>query len=192
MRKSLFVCVSLLFVVVSASAQQTVPSNTVSVFVSDLSLIHSSSSGTSLDAAYGAALDHRFNDHLSAELSVTSQRTRRTSTFIIAGQPAVLTYTNTLYPIDAIVSYHFFTNSRWKPYLGGGVRYVSGTVRSDAPVGSYRFSSRALNPEISGGVTFQFHPNLGLRFDAKQNVGGNDTVLGNSALSGSVGLSFRF
>jgi outer membrane protein W len=194
MRKSIIVAVSLLFVVASAFAQQSAPSNTVSVFVSDLTVSHTSSSGTRLDAGYGGAFDHRFTEHLSAELSVTSQRIRRNvTTFSIAGQPPVFSsYTDTLYPIDANVSYHFLTDSRWKPYLGAGLRYLSDTVRGNGPLGSYRLTSRTVDPEVSGGVTFQFRPNLGLRFDAKQTVGNSASVLGDTAFSGSVGLAFRF
>ena len=50
MRKSLVIAASLLFVITSAFAQQTTPSNSVSVFVSDLSVTHTSSNGTSFDA----------------------------------------------------------------------------------------------------------------------------------------------
>ncbi|HEV7427169.1 MAG TPA: hypothetical protein VGQ46_12445 [Thermoanaerobaculia bacterium] len=41
-------------------------------------------------------------------------------------------------------------------------------------------------------MIFQFRPALGLRFDAKQILGSRDYVRGDSAFSGSVGLSFRF
>src|SRR4051794_24927865 len=192
MRKSIIVAVSLLFVVGSAFAQQSAPANTVSVFVSDLAVSHTSS-GTDLDVAYGAASDHMFSKRVSAELSVTRQRTRDSFTIFNAGGQAVFaSYTNTLYPVDATVSYHFFTDGRWKPYIGGGARYVSGTTRNDTLFNSYRFTSRSLNPEISGGVTFQFRPTLGLRLDAKQTVGNGSAVVGDSSLNVSVGLSFRF
>ena len=42
--------------------------------------------------------------------------------------------------------------------------------------------------EVQSGKLF----NLGLRFDAKQIVGGNRSFIGDSALKGSVGLSLRF
>jgi len=194
MRKSIVIAVSLLFVVASAFAQQhATPANTVSVFVSDLTVFHSSSSGTNVDATYGAAFDHMFSRHVSAELSVTSQRIRRSvSTFGPAGQPVFASFTDTLYPVDASVSYHFFTNSRWKPYLGGGVRYVSGTVRNFSQLNNYRVSTHSIDPEVSGGVMFQFRPTLGLRFDAKQVIGSSGSVVGDTAFTGSVGLSFRF
>jgi len=192
MRKPAVIAASLLFVVASAFAQQGSPSNTVSVFVSDLSIVYSSQSGTDLDASYGASFSHMFNRHLSGELSVTSQPIQRTIIVASASGPTFSTSREHLYPIDANISYHFLTDSRWKPYLGGGVRYLENTVGFDLPTGTRRFSHRTVDPEITGGVTWQFRPNLGLRFDAKKIVGSSSSILGDSALSGSVGLSFRF
>lgn len=192
MRKSIFIAASLLFVVAPAFAQQGSPSNTVSVFVSDLSIVYSSHNGTDLDASYGAAFSHMFSKHLSGELSVTSQPIHRTVIVASAAGPISSTSREYLYPIDANIAYHFLSDSRWKPYLGGGVRYLENTTRFDLPTGVKRFSHRTADPEITGGVTFQFRPNLGLRFDAKQIIGNSSSILGDSALSGSVGLSFRF
>jgi outer membrane protein W len=193
MQRSIVIAVSLLFVVASAFAQQSSHSNTVSVFVSDLSISHTDQNGTDVDASYGVAFNHMFNNHVSGELSVTSQRIRQSVTTIsAAGAPIFTSYSDTLYPIDANVSYHFLTDSRWKPYLGAGVRYLNSTVYGSSPFGNYRNNLHSIDPEVSGGVTFQFRPNLGLRFDAKQIVGNSNSALGDTAFSGSVGLSFRF
>jgi outer membrane protein W len=192
MRKSMVIALSLVFVVASASAQQPNRSNSVSVFVSDLSVIESSSSGTNVDAAYGVAFDHMFNKRFSAELSVMSRKIHESSAIITANGPVFSYYSNTVYPVDANVSYHFFTNSRWKPYLGGGLRYVDDSRRGFNAFSSRGVRSMSVNPEVSGGVTFQFRPTLGLRFDVKQTINGNDSVPGDSSLNASVGLSFRF
>lgn len=193
MRKSIVLAASLLFVVASAFAQQSSQSNTVSVFVTALSVSHSDQSGTDFDASYGVAFNHMFNRHLSGELSVTSQRIRQSvSTFGTAGPPVFAIYSDTLYPIDANVSYHFLTDSRWKPYVGAGVRYLNSTTYGSSSFGNYRNTSHSIDPEVSGGVTFQFRPNLGLRFDAKRIIGNNNSVLGDRVFSGSVGLSLRF
>ena len=192
MRNARMLMISLLFVVASAFAQQNSTSNAASIFVSDMSITHSSV-GTFVNAGYGGAFDHMFNNHISAELTVTSQRMRQTfTTFSSAGQATYGSYTKTLLPIDANVSYHFLTDSRWKPYVGVGLRYLSSTVQNVAPLNSYRYTSRSVDPEISGGVTFQFRPNLGLRLDAKQTVGNGGFVVGDGQTSGSIGLSFRF
>ncbi|MBV8546566.1 MAG: outer membrane beta-barrel protein [Acidobacteria bacterium] len=195
MRKSIVIAVSLLFVVASAFAQQrATPSNTVSVFISDAVVSYSSSSGSRLDASYGGAFDHMFNRHISAEVSLTSQPARRYfSTFVTNGQPVTSSSTVHFHPIDASISYHFLTDSRWKPYLGGGLRYLNNSViLTGGPLGNQRLTTRTVDPEISGGVVFQFRPTLGLRFDAKQIVGNSGSVLGERSFTGSVGLSFRF
>jgi len=97
-----------------------------------------------------------------------------------------------LYPIDANVSYHFLNGSRWKPYLGAGVRYVSDSLHFSGPYRSNRFTENSVDPEISGGITFQFNPALGLRFDAKQIIGYSRGYGTNPNFKGSVGLSLRF
>jgi Outer membrane protein W len=196
MRKSIVVAVSLLFVVVSAIAQQQPSrSNAVSVFVTDLSLSSSGGpTGTKLGAGYGAAFEHMFNDRFSGEVSVTSERQQRTFFTVNSTGAIVFDFrrSNTLYPIDANASYHFLTNGPWKPYVGAGLRYVSYTFHGDSALGSFQNTTRSVNPEVSGGITYQFRPNLGLRFDAKQIVGSNGSDIGDPAFKASVGLSLRF
>jgi outer membrane protein W len=194
MRKSIVIAASLLFVVTSAFAQQPNHSNSVSVFVSDLSIFHSSTYGTRVDAGYGLSFDHMFSNRVSGELSVTSQRFRSFATIPgPADQPTTVSFSDRSYPIDANVSYHFLTDSRWKPYVGAGLRYVSDTLHSGGSFGVHEFTSRSVDPEVSGGVTFQFKPAFGLRFDAKQIIGSSNRSYGSDPdFKASVGLSFRF
>jgi len=193
MRNARMVMVSLLFAAAPLFAQKPHYTNSVSVFVSDALLTVSSESGTTFSTDFGAALEHMFNDRLSAELSVTSQHTNSQTTIITSsGLPVTRTSSSHTYPIDAIVSYHFFTDSRWKPYLGGGVRYVSDTVRGTDLSGNYRFTRRSTDAEVSGGVTFQFNPRLGLRLDAKQILGSSGDIAASAKLRVSTGLSLRF
>jgi outer membrane protein W len=192
MRKSTMAMVSLLFVVAPLHAQQHNRSNVVTVFVSDASF-SSNSSGDKFGADFGLALSHMFNDRFSAELAVTSQHAESVVTFLgPTGAPSVNTYSDRLYPIDANVSYHFLTNSRWKPYLGAGARYVSDTLHYTGPFANQRFTENRLDPEVSGGITFQFNPALGLRFDAKQIIGDRRVYVADPNLKVSVGLSLRF
>jgi len=189
MQKSLVVAVSLLLVAASAFAQQRSRPNSVSIFVTDVLVSYSSVSGSKASASYGASFDHMFNDRFSGELSVSSQRFHEYLPTFGTTQSVV---SHRLYPIDATVSYHFFTSGRWKPYVSGGLRYVTDNFHGSGSQGEYRISTRAVDPEISGGITFQFNPSLGLRFDAKQIVGTNHSRVGDPDLKTSVGLSFRF
>jgi outer membrane protein W len=196
MRKTIVVAVWLLFIVNSAFAQHSSRSNAVSVFVSDLSIGSSSASGAKLDAAYGASFDHSFTDRFSAEVSVTSQRSRRVvRTFGPGSAPTFGVDSTRLYPIDANVTYHFPTHSRWKPYIGAGLRYVNDTFQGYEGLGRtafYRNAVHTIDPEISGGIMLQFNRTLGLRFDAKQVLGSNRSDVADPELKASAGLSFRF
>jgi outer membrane protein W len=188
------VAASLLLVTAQAFSQQPNRSNSVSVFVSDLSVFHSSTYGTRVDAGYGASFDHMFSKRVSGELSVTSQRFRSFfTTYGPMGVATTTTFSDRTYPVDATMSYHFLTDSRWKPYVGGGLRYVSSTLHSGPFFGYRESTTRTVDAEVSGGVTFQFRPALGLRFDAKQIMGSNGrSVAGDPDFKASLGLSFRF
>jgi outer membrane protein W len=186
------VMVSLLFVVAPLYAQQPNRPNALTLFMSD-AYGGWDSSGTKFGADFGLALSHMFNDRFSGELAVTSQHTGGSiTTYPFEGSPTTTTYSDRIYPIDATASYHFFTDSRWKPYLGVGARYVSDSVRVVGPLGDSRFSRRSIDPEITGGITFQFNPRLGLRFDARQILGSSRDFGADSKLQASVGLSLRF
>jgi outer membrane protein W len=184
--------VSLLFVVAPLYAQQPNRPNAVTLFMSD-AYGGSDSSGTKFGADFGLALSHMFNDRFSGDLAVTSKRVGSSfTTYPLEGFPTTTTYANRIYPIDASASYHFFTDSRWKPYLGVGARYVSDSVRVTGPLGDHRFSRRSTDAEITGGITFQFNPRLGLRFDARQILGSSRDFGADAKLQGSAGLSLRF
>lgn len=191
---------ALLFVVVvvaaSAFAQQSNRSNSISVFVTDLALSNSNIGGAKIDSAYGASFDHMFTERFSGELSVSSQRFRRyLRTFTGSSEPTSELFTDRLYPIDVNISYHLLNGSRWKPYLGAGLRYVNDTFQGyegTRRTAFYRNAVRTIDPEISGGITLQFNRTLGLRFDAKQVFGSNRSDVADPEFKASAGLSFRF
>ena len=139
MRNARMVMVSLLFAAAPVFAQRPHYTNSVSVFVSDLSFT-SNASGSSFDSDFGAALEHMFSDRFSGDLSVTSQRIDRlATTFTSSGLPTTTPTSDRIYPIDASVTYHFFTDGRWKPYLGAGARYVSDSVHVTGLLGQLPF-----------------------------------------------------
>jgi len=173
-------------------AQQ--PKNDFQIFAyaSDVGVTWSESYGTAINSNYGLALSKFVAPHWSMELSVSTQKWWEYAPGVIHFGDPIVRSRRTSYPVSLDGQYHFFNDSRWKPYLGGGVRYLENTTRFDLPTGVRHFSHRTVDPEIAGGVTFQFRPNLGLRFDAKKIIGSSSSILGDSALSGSAGLSFRF
>jgi outer membrane protein W len=193
MRKTVVVAISLLFVVASAFAQQNSRSNSLSVFVSDPTLEWTKTNGTSASAGYGLAFDHMFTNRVSVELSLTRQRVGQSVTVIGTNGSATTTaLTDTAYPFDAVASYHFLTDSRWRPYVGAGLRYVSESFRVQTGLTAYRQTTYQADPEVAAGVIFQIRPSLGLRLDAKQIVGNRRSDTADRAFKGSIGLTFRF
>jgi outer membrane protein W len=176
---------SLFLIASSALAQQR---NTVSAFA----VTGGNAGGARVDAAYGASFDRMLSDRFSAELSVSSERSRRV--FDLAGttsEPLIATVTKRLHPIDLNVSYHLLTNSRWNTYIGAGLRYVDDTFRVAGRRIIYS-AGRTIDPEVSGGIVLQFNPTLGLRLDAKQVVGSHRSNVADPDFKASAGLSFRF
>jgi outer membrane protein W len=189
MRNGIIAAVSLLFVITPVFAQQA-RSNSVSVFVSDFR-VTVDSHATSFESVFGAGFGHMFTDRISGELSVSSQSVRR-DVFFANGVPTTGTRTDRLLPIDAIASYHFFTNSRWKPYLGVGARYVHDSFREFDSFGQRRLTIHTVDPEVAAGVSYQFNPTWGIRFDVKQILDSQVRAVPDSQFKASVGLGFHF
>jgi outer membrane protein W len=192
-QKVIVVAASLLVVVASAFGQESRRSNAVSVFVTDMSLGSAGSSGTKFDSVYGASFDRMFSDRFSAEVSVSSQKARRVVRTATSGSmPSYGVVTTRLVPIDANLSYHFLTNGHWKPYIGAGLRYVKDSFHGHGFMFEYVDTIQTVDPEVSGGLVYQFNPVFGLRFDAKQVLGSNRSTVADPELKASVGLSLRF
>jgi outer membrane protein W len=193
MHKSLFLSALALLVAASTFAQ---PSNTVSVFVTNLSFAQSHIGGATIDDGYGASFDHRFTERFSGEISVTSQRYRRdVAVFTGPSEPTRAVSSDRIYPIDASVSYHFLTGNRWKPYIGAGLRYVNDSYHGWEGLGRTRFyrpAVRTIDAEVSGGITWQFSRMLGIRLDAKQVFGSYRSDVADPEFKASAGLSVRF
>ena len=169
----------------SAFAQQR---NTVSV----LAVTGGNAGGAKVDAAFAASLERRFGERFSAELTASSERARRVvEVFSTTSQPAYAIFTTRLYPLDLNVSYQLLTNGRWRPYIGGGMRYVHDTFHVAGRRVNY-VASQTIDPEVSGGIALRFNPTLGLRFDAKQVLGSHRTKVADPEFKASFGLSLSF
>jgi len=208
MRSAIFIAASsLLFVVAAASAQQRSTPNAVTIFVSDLALSDTRTNGVRSDAGYGLALDHMFTDRVSVELAVSRQTFRRhVTTFVSSGIPVSSFPEFEIFPVDADVSYHFVSSSRWKPYAGVGLRYVGMSEDFGGALGPNVVWSRAVAPEVVGGLTFQVRPELGIRLDAREVIRSAKSYITKPqpglppfddpgfvpTFQASLGLSFRF
>ena len=112
----------LLLIAPAAFAQQR---NDFTVFVSNFGV--STSQNTRWHVDYGAAVNTSFTPRFSAQLSVTSEQ-HHTYPYVVDSSG----YINQVdpvsfhtYPIDLTAHYRFINDTRWKPFLGAGVRYVA-------------------------------------------------------------------
>ena len=174
----------LLLAVPGLYAQQA-PRNTFSVFLSDLAGA-SSGGHTRWYGNYGAALESSLTPHWSAQISVTSERHHTYPYFVdeVGFINEVTPVGFHTYPIDLTGRYHFLTDSRWKPFIGAGLRYL-GRPNVDS---QFRYQSH-LTPEVTGGVVLQFN-RFGIAFEGKQLVG--DRVPYDSLFKAAAGLNWRF
>jgi outer membrane protein W len=173
-----------LLVATSAFAQKK---NEFSIFVSDANVSYSRDQGTRGSGSPGLAFDRMVTPRISAQIAVAYER-HHTYSYIVNPNG---TFTQvpplpfTTYPIDLSARYHFLNDTRWKPYLGLGLRYVR------QPHISYQFRYRDhVGPEIVGGTAFQLTKSFGLVLDGKAYLGDREQY--DSQLKSSFGLFWRF
>jgi opacity protein-like surface antigen len=167
---------------VSASAQSLDRPTRLSFFVSNISLAWSEGTGSAWDAGYGVALERRFSRAWSGELAVSYEQHETQPYFLNPTRFDVRTY-----PIDAVVRYTFpNVQSRWRPYVGAGARYVG------APEEPFNVEYEdMLAPQAAAGVEFNAAEAWSLRFDAKQLLK-DDVPVYDDAFKVSVGIGWRF
>ena len=155
---------------VSASAQTLDKPNRVSVFLSNVAFGWSEGGGSFWEAGYGLSYGRRFSRAWSAELAATIQQQEDAET----------------YPFDAVARYSFQSvRTRWRPYVGAGVRYVA------APADPGQLYDNILAPEVVAGVDFNPAEGWSLRFDAKQTLGNSYAYDEPFKLSLGLGCGFE-
>jgi hypothetical protein len=162
--------VALLAFTIPAIAQQK---RSMSIFVSNPSVTAGSSSGTQWEGGVGAAAEFPIASRVAAFVSVADER-YFTMRSVDTPTVRLVRYNYRVRPIDVIARYTFvIQQSRWKPYLGTGLRYVHGPSFSSAPNGSttpigdlYR-----VTPELNGGVVYEVNQSFGFFADMKQGLG---------------------
>ncbi|MGH9457692.1 MAG: OmpW family outer membrane protein [Thermoanaerobaculia bacterium] len=182
-RLRLAVLGSLLLVPFHASAQ-----NELSI-LSSFNAQYSDISGLDADAnRFGLTYNRYWTNNWSTEVGIFSSRERFT-TFPDGFRGDISSAVRTVYPVTALVQYHFF-DSRWRPYLGAGLAYA------DTPtnLGDETFVRRddALRLLWNVGVTYQWTPRWGLRLDLKHSPLG---IHGPAVFDGwtpTLGIKIRF
>ncbi len=182
MRKSRLFVIALLFIAPAAFAQRE---NNFSVFLYQAG-VSSSESGRHWYGNYGAAFESSLTSHFSAQLSVGSEQ-HRSYPYVVDETGYINQVTPVrfrTYPIDLTGRFRFVNDTRWKPYIGAGARYVA------APhVDSMFGYTNRLTPELVGGVVYQLR-HFGIVVDGKVLLG--DHQYYDSAFKTSFGLNWRF
>jgi len=181
MRKALLV-VCVLFAIPLFAQQSEIQ---VSVFATDPGYAQSQSTGSNFTGGIGAALEYRWNQRWALELQVSREERDRTLVRIDPDPvvPPVQRLQGTAYPIDLLLHYRFENASRWKPFLGAGVRYERSAFR--------QFDENRTLFEVDGGVHFMITPALSLRLDAKQLLA-DDNGHFDSSIRPSIGFGWKF
>jgi hypothetical protein len=95
------------------------------------------------------------------------------------------------YPVDLSGRFHFLNDTRWKPYIGLGLRYLGApdlTPQAMLVVG-HPYSDH-VNPQMIGGLEFLIKPSFGITAEVKGLFGNPEDY--DSVLKISGGLSWRF
>ncbi|HSP33701.1 MAG TPA: hypothetical protein VLU46_05235 [Thermoanaerobaculia bacterium] len=200
--------VAILLATTAASAADTTQ---LSLFTSNLGAVHSSGY-TRYTGGAGIALAHAFTTRWSAELRVAAEQHWKDVTAAIPATPYIpvpMRVKFRVYPIDLLAKYSFPNQSRWTPYVSGGVRYVNTPAihRADLCVGmpdspcsqwtSVPFQ-RASNPvsdrfdaQLGIGTNVRITPRFGLCFDANALLRSDD-VSYDPLVRPSFGVNWRF
>jgi outer membrane protein W len=94
-------------------------------------------------------------------------------------------------PIDLSARHHFLNETRWKPYVGLGLRYLPAphlTAEQRAAVG-HPYSDH-VSPEVVGGVELIVVPSFGITVDGKQLLSNREPY--DSFFKLSAALNWRF
>jgi outer membrane protein W len=171
------VVVFALLLLATAAHAQKAGTVEVSAFVTDPSMSWTKTTGSTYHASYGASANVFFSPRWSGALSVTSD----TRTFVTFTQTDFVARRFRVFPVDALVQYHFTHDSRWRPYVGAGLNYLN------RPMGLRAWTAA----EANGGVTFAITPRLGINADVKVLLTPAHVNEGPSNRT-SLGLTWRF
>jgi outer membrane protein W len=150
---------------------------------------------------FGVAFSHSWNARWSAEGSIGLDQHYMDGLRFIASTPVTTHEKVRTIPVDLMMRFQFPNDSRWKPYVGGGARYVGApditvadisTTPNPAglfPVAVRRLDSR-LSAQVGIGTTFMITPRVGLQFDVKRLLR-NDSIAFDPLTRGSFGVHWK-
>ena len=169
-----------------ASAQH----NQLSVFVSE----SAGSVPVRSNRGYGLALTRQWTPRLSTGMAVAIEDPvvrECTGGFF---DPLVCSETTLrTYPVDLTGRFHFINDTRWKPYVGIGARYVRAPrLSSEASRTLGRDYADHLDPQVVGGLEFLITPSIGVGTEVKVLFCDNKNCEYDSELKVAGGFIWRF
>jgi outer membrane protein W len=175
----------------------------LSVLTNNLSYTNSKGN-VSVDGGGGLAISKEWSPNLVTELSVSMEKYRTTfavfDEVLADGQLHTLAVNRSFrtIPIDFTTQYQFNNDSRWTPYIVGGLRYVSlqGTGPMAVPPGATPFPSSTplesrTSAEVGLGTRFRFTDHAGARVDVMRLLR-TDGVYYDHLTRVSLGLTWKF
>lgn len=175
----------LLFAVPLFAQQQSKSDFQIFVYSSNAAITWSERYGTAVDQTLGAAVSMKITPRVSIEAATIAQKWWEYEPGPYQFGVPITRIRRTVYPISLDGQYHFLTDSRWKPYLGAGVRYVN-------PKSTFYDVGTRVAPEITGGVSFMITPHLSVRFDGKQEIQSQTGPAYDPLSRASIGLAWHF
>lgn len=157
----------------------------------ELALFVSDSNDSNRVRGYGAAFNEAWTPHFSTQIAagVEDPETCIGGSFLVA---PCTTFKVRTYPIDFSGRYHFLNETRWKPYIGAGLRYVRAPKLTPEAIAANRgrgYPDR-FDPQFVGGVEFLVKPSFGIAVDGK--VLGATSAQYDPILKISASLNWRF
>ena len=163
----------------------------------------------------GAGLAYRYDlsPRVSASLSVAAEQHQAIITVFstaINGSPAPLPATSIMklrtWPVELLTRYSFLTASRWTPFVGAGLRYISapdvpgasvvipvipGTAGGPQFVHSTVFPNTT-NAEVLGGLSLRLSPRLALEASLHHTLEKHTNAPFDPQNRTAIGLSWKF
>lgn len=138
---------------------------------------------------YGAAYNRMWTPRFSTGISVGAEDADVTHCFGFFTQQCFQAKLQT-HPVDLTGRFHFLNETRWKPYVGLGLRYVAAPDVPQEAVTRFGPYEDHVHPEVVGGLEFVIKPWFGITAEAKGVVGSSEDY--DSLLKISAGLTWRF
>lgn len=164
---------AVLLLLAPAAFAQTQPRNEVWAFVS---------------AGPGIAYDRMVGRDISTQIAVSWER-RDAVVYLVKpdGSTQLLEAIRVrTHPLDFLFRYHFYTETRWKPYVGAGVHYVGRPPGGESGTAYHNLTKGALG----GGTLFLINKSFAVVVDGRAYIGTHESY--DASSKAALGVALRW